>query len=600
MRKGTIIMIVIIASILLIAAAGCYDPGGPVPEGKHPRADRAWNMEEVDAAVSMEMEKIYSPAPGDNGTPPGECDYIHFLRFRPRGGSGEPAEADAILVLMPGFLGGANSLEYVSRQLVYMALTQKGTHMEVWAMDRRANNLEDLAGLNAAEEAHDTQVAIDYYYKGAEIDGRVFEGFLGNEDVPFLSEFGLKLAMEDVYKVITTMVPDPEVRRQKVFVGGHSLGGPLAAFFAGWDFDGDPATLEDAGYMNCAGLVGLDTRLKTTLSTSGLSLSSFFGVPDITDASVYAEIVGGIRSGSLSRIVPLPMIYPEYLALLEPLAMEAAWHPDEESTFLDRMPYSENVDSVFKVLHSRSIDQYLVHVPSVRDFRFTNEAQLGIIMDDNFQPVTALQVSCGFLSGGAVVEKDFPLPQYLAQIPELSRIFSSLLNMDGQFIANDAGPSYFNLGTGPLYSWANFDEIGDSADPDYKDADGVLTYTTMEEEVSDVQDVARFLYYGPTNAMEWYFTLRIMVDMEAAVSDFGPACGLPFLHGNKIGDLPQVEFVAEKGPFHAVDSDVETIRGYNHLDVCVAAADRPTRRENEVIKPLIDFMLGNTGDKAAD
>ena len=43
--------------------------------------------------------------------------------------------------------------------------------------------------------------------------------------------------------------------------GGHSLGGPLTAAFASWDFDGDPATRRDAGYKQCAGLVGLDTTL---------------------------------------------------------------------------------------------------------------------------------------------------------------------------------------------------------------------------------------------------------------------------------------------------------------------------------------------------
>jgi hypothetical protein len=160
MRKGTPLLLLIIAIVCIVLAAGCYMPGGPVPEGKKTPAERAWTTEDVDAAVSMQMERIYSPVPRDNGVPPEECDYIHFLRFRPEAASGDPADADAILVLMPGFLGGANSLEYVGRQLVYMALTQDGKYMEVWVMDRRPNNLEDLTGLNAAEEAKDVQVAI--------------------------------------------------------------------------------------------------------------------------------------------------------------------------------------------------------------------------------------------------------------------------------------------------------------------------------------------------------------------------------------------------------------------------------------------------------
>jgi pimeloyl-ACP methyl ester carboxylesterase len=595
MRKSVTTAIVIIASTLVIAAAGCYTPGGPVPEEKQAPAARAWTMQDVEAAVSMQMESIYSPVPRDNGVPPEECDYIHFLRFRPKGASGNAADADAILVLMPGFMGGANSLEYVGRQLVYLALTQDSKYMEVWVMDRRPNNLEDLAGLNAAEGAKDTQVAIDYYYNGAEIDGHTFAGFLGDEDMPFLSEFGLELAMEDVYKVITTMVPDPAMRRSKVFVGGHSLGGPLTAYFAGWDFDGDPATLDDAGYMNCAGLVGLDTSLVPTLPTEDLSLSMFFGLPDIADAEDYAQAVEGIQDGTYPRRVPLPLMFPEFLALQEPLAMEAAWHPDEESVLLSKIPKSAEVDMVLRMLHSRAPDQFLLPIPYMTDFRYTNEAQFGIMVDDNYQPVVALQASCGFLSGGAVVVKEFPLPQDLANIPGLSDMLGSLISIKGQYIANDAGPSYFNLRQGPLYSWANFDEIGNSADPDYKDTGGSLTYTTMEDEVSDIQDVARFMYNGPTNAMEWYFALRVNLDMEVAATAFGPACGLLYLHGDAVKDVPQIAFVAEDGPFIPPDT-TQTLKGYNHLDVCVAAADRPSRRENEVIRPTIDFILENLGD----
>ncbi len=595
MRKSTPLYLFILGFACILLAAGCYMPGGPVPEDKHTPAGRDWTTQDVDALVSMEMESIYSPAPREGGTPPEECDYINFLRFRPKGSSGNPADADAILVLMPGFMGGANSLEYTGRNLVYMALTQDSKYMEVWVMDRRPNNLEDLTGANAAEEAGDTRVALDYYYNGAEIDGRTFQGFLGDEDMPFLSEFGLKLAMEDVYKVITTMVPDPAMRRSKVFVGGHSLGGPLTAYFAGWDFDGDPATLDDAGYMNCAGLVGMDTSLVPTLPTEDLSLNMFFGLPTIEDAAEYFQVVQGMRDGTYARRVPLPLVFPEFLALQEQLAMEAAWHPDEESTLLQSIPKSPEVDMVLRMLQSRALDQFLMPVPYMTDFRFTNEAQLGIIIDDNYQPVVALQASCGFLSGGAVVVKEFPLPKDLAEIPGLSEMLRSLISIKGMFIANDAGPDYFHLGQGPLYSWANFDEIGDAADLDYSDTAGTLTYTTAEDEVSDIQDVARFLYYGPTNALEWYFALRVNLDMDVAATPFGPECGLPYLHGDVVAGMPQITFVAENGPFIPPDT-TETLKGYNHLDVCVAAANCSARRENEVIRPTIEFILGIVGD----
>jgi hypothetical protein len=34
------------------------------------------------------------------------------------------------------------------------------------------------------------------------------------------------------------------------------------------------------------------------------------------------------------------------------------------------------------------------------------------------------------------------------------------------------------------------------------------------------------------------------------------------------------------------------VEGYNHLDVCVAAPDRPSRRQNELNDPILDFVLG--------
>ncbi len=138
----------------LLVCAGCYQPGGPVPEGPHAPAARAWTEEDVDAAVVVEEQTVYSPAPRDNGTPPPECDYIHFLRFRPADGATlDPADpervntetTDAMLVMLPGLVEGANGFEYLGRQLVYIAKRFKGSNMEVWAVERRPNTLEDLS-----------------------------------------------------------------------------------------------------------------------------------------------------------------------------------------------------------------------------------------------------------------------------------------------------------------------------------------------------------------------------------------------------------------------------------------------------------------------
>lgn len=596
--------------VFVLAGSGCYAPGGPIPEGPGRSVQRAWTDEQVEALVQEGEETIYSPAPRVNGTPPAECDYIHFMRYRLRDSSADPATADAILVLMPGLEGGGNSFEYLGPQMVYMAKTQKNMSIEVWGTERRNNDLEDLTGLNAAESARDTQVAIDYYWKGAEVNGRKFAGFVKNGDVPYMSEFGLQLQEEDVFKIITTMVPDAAVRRRKVFVGGHSLGGPITYYFAGWDFDGNPATTDDAGYNNCAGLVALDSMILPGMPTSPTNTMQMVKdalpaglkaqVPATlgADEDFYSKMVEGMRNGTVPRILPIPVLSPDQMALIELLGMEANWHPDEQSTLLQRIPYNANIETMLKFIHSRDVSTFFVWVPSAYDFRYTNEAVLGVSMDDNSMPISALQACFGFLNGGAVVRKDFPLPGSLAELPIISDISGGFLSRSKLFIANDAGPSVDKLGTGPLYSWTNFDEVGTAGDPGYTSRDGSLKYTDTTNEVTDIQDFAHLLYRGPTNISEWYFSMRIMVDLGQALGSFAPKYGLNFLHGDDIASLPRIEFLAEKGPassgLELVPAGTgEKIKGYSHLDVLSAAANCPDRRPNEVFGRLLDFMQVN-------
>jgi len=562
--------------------------------------ERAWTQEEVDAAVMEEEVSIYSPVPRDNGVPPQEADYITFLRFRSRSAGDDPAAADAVLVVMPGFYCGSNAFRYMGRQMVYMAM-QEGADIEVWAVERRPNRLEDLTGLNAAEEAGDADIAIDYYHNNVAVDGKTFGGFLTDASAPYLSEFGMRLVMEDVYTVITTMVPDPEVRRSKVFVGGHSLGGPLSHIFAAWDFDGDPATLDDAGYRNCAGLVGLDGALSLTMGMIEPAADALPEEPPIPDGedgmeAYYAELVQGLRDGTVPRIFPL--LTPDAPMVMELAAMEADQRPEEESTLLEEVPETELVDLMLKLLHSRSLDHFLVHVPDITDFRYTSEALLGVILDDNFMPVKIVQASMGFLEGGAVVRKDFPLPGDMAQIPILGDLLGSFISLDTLFIANDAGPSYVELGKGPLYKWVDFDQVGRVSDPEYRDTGGSLAYTTMMEEVSDIRDVAQVLYKGPSNFLEWYFTTRLMLDMMALLFPFAPEYGLNYLHASELDGLPHLEIMAGSNlnPFSQGTPPGErlVLEGYNHIDVLTAAADRPSLRENESFAPIIGFMLENS------
>ncbi len=529
--------------LLLLSAAVSACSGPPneyVPEQLLVPAPR---IPVSDLAVTEQVE-LYRPAPRTNGLPPEDCDIIRCLRFRPRTEDGTPKEVRAVVILIPGYLGGAGSFSLLGPQLVSLAEEQGLGSIEVWALDRRSNCLEDLTGMEAAEASGDPGRAVSYYYQGGAVNGKTFDGFLTSQELPFLSEFGLSLVMDDISAVLDAKIPDRETRSRTVFVGGHSLGARLAAFFAGWDFDNTTKTTADAGYNSCAGLIGLD--MSPALAGGG------------TRESAYRRELDALRRGAsnrLSYVAAVPLT-PEALAIPEILGMYARYAPDEESRFFRDAAVSPDVDRLLRVFNSGNLEHYLAGTPSIRDYRYTNEALLGIFLDDNFQPVSIAQMSLGFLCGGPVVQKHFPL----------------LFDSGRLFIAADADNE-------TLYRWADFDTIGDAADPDFQDITGTITFTTMQDEVTDIQDAALAMFQGPSNFFEWYFPARLGLDMQAAGQAFAPGYGLYLLHPEGANALPHLALLSSDIP------------GYNHLDFLCAASDRPERRENEVLAPLLDFIL---------
>ncbi len=591
-----LVSFLVIATLVLLA--GCYVPGGPVPEEPYPNVERAWSQEEVDAAVAVEEVSIYSPAPTGNGVAPEVADYVTFLRFRSRSAGEDPAGADAVLVVMPGFYCGSNSFWYLGRQMVYMASLQ-GADVEVWAVERRPNRLEDLAGLNAAEAAGDAAVAIDYYSNDVPVGGDAFGGFLTDATAPYLSEFGMQLVMEDVYKVITTMVPDPEVRRSKVFVGGHSLGGPLSHIFAAWDFDGDPATLDDAGYRNCAGLVGLDGALSLTMGMMEPALDALPEEPPAASDSggmeaYYAGLVQGLRDGNVPRIFPL--LTPDAPIVMELVAMEADQRPSGGVH-----PAGGGAGDGAGGPHAQAAAFPLPGPlpgprPGHQRFPLHQRGPLRRHPRRQLHAGEDRPGQHGLPRGRAPWwRRTSPCRGPGADTRSWATCSGRSSAWNGSSSPTTPGRPATQLGQGPLYEWADFDQVGRASDPDYRDTQGTMTYTTMVEEVSDIRDVAQVVYKGSSNLLEWYFTTRLMVDMLALLFPFAPDYGLNYLHASELGELPMLEVMAGSNlnPFSQGTPPGErlVLEGYNHIDVLTAAADRPSLRENESFPPIIDFML---------
>lgn len=591
---------------LSTSLVGCYDPSGPIPEAKKVGVDPLWTDQEVDAVVQVTYESVPAIYIVSDPTLPAGCNDVDFLRFKTRDSSDDAAQADAAMLLVPGVLEGANGFEYIGRQLVYMAKTQRNKNIEVWALERRSNCLEDLRGMQHAEMAATAQEAEDiilgYYYEGMVLDGQTFAGFRRSRDMPYLMEFGMQQTTQDMYAVIQTMVPDPAVSRKKVFVGGHSMGGMHTSMFLSWDLDGDPTTLEDAGANLVAGAIGFDTTIGPLADVSGL-VSTYAPMakalidPEKGDSATgYATILKLMKNGIIPRNVHIPGLFSaEAIALPEAVGILAAKAPDAEATVLSRLPQSPEVKSLFRFFHTRDGNNY-TYGPHIESFRYTNEANVGLMFDDDFSILAFLQTSLGHLNGGAVVKKS-PLVQFVRQLPLIGDLVAGISGPDQQYIAADAGPNRAQLGEGPLYSWADADEIGDQSDPDYTDVTGTFKYTDTEDEMVRMEDFVRALYVGETNLTEWYMPMRAIVDMLAGGKSFAPKYGINTLHVDAPLRVPTIMFMAGNGikfpvpevpgrPYQEI-----VIPGASHLDPMFATVNTPEMHTNVVADNLLDFVF---------
>lgn len=290
---------------------------------------------------------IPAPLPPVAGPRPAACDRLSYLRWRSADGPENSADADRILVAQPGIFEGAGAFESVARNTVVAAAT-RGAHIEFWALDRRSNCLEDHTGTRAALRTGSLDTATDYYFHGAEVDGRRFAGHASGADVAWLSHVGLEQTLRDQYDLLRHELPDPALRKRKVLCGGHSLGGFITGYFAEWDFDGDPATTDDAGYNQCGGYFALDTVIEAGAPSPGQS-----ALPDLPD-TVSAPLDAFFGSiSTASPVLALPtVINPETTNLLALTGLAARLDPDSTDGIVPRMPDNPNVDWTLRTLLS--------------------------------------------------------------------------------------------------------------------------------------------------------------------------------------------------------------------------------------------------------
>lgn len=211
------------------------------------------------AAAPAAAAAPYVSVKGAPGAGPAKYDRVFVQKFG-------PARAKRVMVLVPGFLGGAGDFRLIAKDIV-----QRVPGLQVWALDRRQQAFEDTAVFEKGNPAEAEAHYLGFKYK------RVL-----GEDVPFVGQWGLKLALEDLRRVI---LEARDGGRRKVILGGHSLGASTTVAYAAWDFAGRP------GYRDVEGLVLIDGGLLGTFSGASVTRAKT-EMREYKQGKVFDDILG--------------------------------------------------------------------------------------------------------------------------------------------------------------------------------------------------------------------------------------------------------------------------------------------------------------------
>ncbi len=312
------------------------------------------------APSGVQTHSAYQLLPG--GNVPGTPETLNRVAFeRHWVGGAAPDSPAAVLILIPGMLGGAEDFRYVGERLV-----TRNPWLQVWAVDRRNNLLENRCGMERAQQVGNPRIAIAYYLGGqtlpgcppqadpdpARWNGPAREFALSQQEAVSLgmARWGFAADLPDLRRLITfAHWLYPSV---KVFLGGHSLGGMTAQIYAGWRFG---ETADTAGWRTIDGLVLIDGGVDGPNWNPGL-IGQYFAEQALIEAGIvywdnpaigatplvglFAEIAGQASTVAptaesyLWPILPPPFGWPDPMTCPTNKALLAAFS-DETGPFSD-------------------------------------------------------------------------------------------------------------------------------------------------------------------------------------------------------------------------------------------------------------------------
>ena len=252
------------------------------------------------ASAQGKLTVLNSDGPG-----PEQFDKVYVNKFGPK-------RAGRVLVMMPGTQGGAGDFTLLAEDLL-----KRVDDLQVWAIDRRSQVLEDTAMFAMADAgAVPLQQMFDYYLGWISNGGTPADHFefVDAATVPFAREWGMEVALNDARKAVRSAGKGG----RQVYLGGHSLGASLTAAYAAWDFNGKP------GFKDVDGLVLIDGGL----------LGSF----DAFDLAQAKQQIADLQSGN-PFLDLLDLGIPEAAGLFAEVAgMFARFEPTAPATTIQNYP----------------------------------------------------------------------------------------------------------------------------------------------------------------------------------------------------------------------------------------------------------------------
>ena len=211
-----------------------------------------------------------------------------------------PAKARNVLVLEPGTSAGA---AYFVPLASWIVQTLPG--WQVWSVERRENLLEDQSMVNQAKAGKASTQAVFNYYIGWLTNHSVTHHFepVVDSTVPYAKGWGLKVAVEDLHRVIAAA----RKLGGKVVLGGHSLGGSVVTGYATWNFNGKPGADGLAGLVYDDGAsFGRAPSSQTAMETlqKFMSPSTSPWLPFVAGIPPYDSGLFGTTGGLSSIVAP--------------------------------------------------------------------------------------------------------------------------------------------------------------------------------------------------------------------------------------------------------------------------------------------------------